>query len=228
MGAQQAGGVVGPFDECTEPQEIERVVAQAGAEHDAAKEVRAVLDPVGECSGVDVRCGQPRPQLQPGGVEGFPGIGGDAAPHRMGIFARPLQAAGDRGRFVQRKAQGLPQTGRGDVAVNGQKGCPCAGQGQRDGDVLLEVASLRQQGQFAADVQCPRQVFGPLQIAAHPVEMRCGTRQHDYSSRTQVSLVPPPCDEFTTSDPSASATRVRPPATMRVWRPDSTNGRRSI
>ena len=33
------------------------------------------------------------------------------------------------------------------------------------------------------------------------------------SASTQVSLLPPPCDEFTTSDPLRSATRVRPPGT---------------
>ena len=44
---------------------------------------------------------------------------------------------------------------------------------------------------------------------------------------TQVSLVPPPWLELTTSEPSFSATRVRPPGTMVILRPDSTKGRRS-
>ncbi|NDH29828.1 MAG: alpha-E domain-containing protein [Betaproteobacteria bacterium] len=47
-------------------------------------------------------------------------------------------------------------------------------------------------------------------------------------SRTQVSLVPPPWEELTTSEPSRSATRVNPPGTMRISRPTSTKGRRSI
>ncbi len=42
------------------------------------------------------------------------------------------------------------------------------------------------------------------------------------SSRTQVSLVPPPCDELTTSEPSLSATRVRPPGTICTVLPLST------
>jgi hypothetical protein len=37
------------------------------------------------------------------------------------------------------------------------------------------------------------------------------------SSSTQVSLVPPPCDELTTSEPSLSATRVSPPGTICTW-----------
>ncbi len=38
----------------------------------------------------------------------------------------------------------------------------------------------------------------------------------DISSTTQVSLVPPPWLELTTSEPSFSATRVRPPGTTRM------------
>ncbi len=39
-----------------------------------------------------------------------------------------------------------------------------------------------------------------------------------------MSLVPPPCDELTTSEPSRSATRVRPPGTRLTVLPDSTYG----
>src|SRR5882724_6318663 len=49
---------------------------------------------------------------------------------------------------------------------------------------------------------------------------------HDPS--TQVSFVPPPCEEFTTSEPSRNATRVRPPGTTVTSFPDSTKGRRSM
>src|SRR5262245_61098663 len=44
-----------------------------------------------------------------------------------------------------------------------------------------------------------------------------------HRSSTQVSLVPPPCDELTTSDPSRRATRVRPPGTIVTSLPDNTN-----
>src|SRR6185436_14651672 len=36
------------------------------------------------------------------------------------------------------------------------------------------------------------------------------------SASTQVSLLPPPCDELTTSDPLFSATRVRPPGKTKI------------
>ena len=48
------------------------------------------------------------------------------------------------------------------------------------------------------------------------------------SISTKLSLVPPPWLEFTTSDPSRSATRVSPPGT--TWTPFAplrTNGRKS-
>src|ERR1700757_2722591 len=50
----------------------------------------------------------------------------------------------------------------------------------------------------------------------------------NYSSNIQVSLVPPPWLELTTSEPSFSATRVSPPGTM-VWglSPVTTKGSRS-
>src|SRR5215468_3735094 len=49
-----------------------------------------------------------------------------------------------------------------------------------------------------------------------------------HPSSTQVSLVPPPWLELTTSEPCLRATRVSPPGTMRMRsRPVSTNGRRS-
>src|SRR5579871_86937 len=37
--------------------------------------------------------------------------------------------------------------------------------------------------------------------------------------RTQVSLLPPPCEEFTTREPLRSATRVRPPGTSVTFSP---------
>ena len=36
---------------------------------------------------------------------------------------------------------------------------------------------------------------------------------------TQVSLLPPPCDEFTTSEPLRRATRVSPPGTISIFSP---------
>src|SRR5688500_14239312 len=53
-------------------------------------------------------------------------------------------------------------------------------------------------------------------------------RFHDQYSNTQVSLVPPPCEEFTTSEPSFSATRVSPPGTVVISSPQRMKGRKSM
>ena len=48
--------------------------------------------------------------------------------------------------------------------------------------------------------------------------LRSGLACH-LSASTQVSLTPPPCEEFTTSEPSLSATRVSPPGTSSIRSP---------
>ena len=73
------------------------------------------------------------------------------------------------------------------------------------------VASLRQQGGAVRRVEHAREILRTLHVACHPVKVIGGSTEHVYSSRTQVSLVPPPCDELTTSEPLVRATRVRPP-----------------
>src|SRR5262245_33663752 len=52
-------------------------------------------------------------------------------------------------------------------------------------------------------------------------------RDHRAFSITQVSLLPPPWLEFTTSDPLTSAVRVSPPGSTHVDRPLTLYGRRS-
>src|SRR5690606_17057188 len=62
-------------------------------------------------------------------------------------------------------------------------------------------------------------IFNPFDIPAHPIHsLRHPTEEkiafHSVPSRsrsTQVSLLPPPWEEFTTSDPFFIATRVNPP-----------------
>ena len=111
---------------------------------------------------------------------------------------------------------------------------------QRAGDVerrepllVLQRGVLRQQRHAVGHVENARGVLRPLDVAGHPVEVeasdsisrddagrwtsrtvRPDPRHLHCSSTTHVSFVPPPCEEFTTSEPSRSATRVRPPGTI--------------
>ena len=86
----------------------------------------------------------------------------------------------------------------------------------------------RQRGQPLRHFEDAREIFRALDVAREPVQVVGGAREHAYVSSTQVSLVPPPWLELTTSEPFFSATRVSPPGTIRTRsRPTSTNGRRS-
>ena len=63
------------------------------------------------------------------------------------------------------------------------------------------------------------QIFGALDVAENPVEAVGYTAEH---GTTQVSLLPPPWDEFTTKESRLRATRVSPPGVTQVDCPRST------
>src|SRR3981081_2536234 len=86
---------------------------------------------------------------------------------------------------------------------------------------------MRQHRHAIVSIHEPRPALGAFDVARHPIQMVGGAAQHQASS-TQVSLVPPPCEELTTSEPSRKATRVSPPGTIVTSRPDSTKGRKSM
>src|SRR5690606_38603906 len=99
----------------------------------------------------------------------------------------------------------------------------------RRGLGLATVVALREHGDAQGHVDQARGVLGALDVARGPVEVAGGAAQHQVPpSSTQVSLVPPPCDEFATSEPSRSATRVRPPGTTWMRWPLRMYGRRSM
>ncbi|SKU71794.1 Uncharacterised protein [Mycobacteroides abscessus subsp. abscessus] len=67
---------------------------------------------------------------------------------------------------------------------------------------------------------------GSSDTSSAPASSRSATDARDAS--TQVSLEPPPWLEFTTSEPSGSATRVSPPGSTHTSSPSLTaKGRRS-
>src|SRR5690348_15451244 len=91
------------------------------------------------------------------------------------------------------------------------------------------------------DVEEAGQIFDALHVTREPdetcgvaVRQRRGTGRatarraaHVRHSSTHVSFEPPPCEEFTTSDPLRNATRVRPPGKTQVFLPVTAKGRRS-
>src|SRR5262249_6900224 len=78
------------------------------------------------------------------------------------------------------------------------------------------------EGHVVGHVEDARGLLGALHVAADPEERVGDARQHQASPRsTQVSLLPPPCDELTTIDPARSATRVSPPGTIATFCPSN-------
>ena len=91
--------------------------------------------------------------------------------------------------------------------------------------LVLEI-----QQQLDVDIENPRVGLRPFNVAAQPETRVRNSAQHDTSSwsRTHVSLLPPPCEEFTTSDPFRMATLVSPPGMITVFSPDRIYGRKSM
>ena len=135
----------------------------------------------------------------------------DREENRIGI-----RLVGEEGLEVRNREGGE----RGDFARQLRRG--------KDGEhvfpgCLREVLreSLRLGRKVLRDQEQPRDVFGALEIPPHPVERvrDAGKHQPPFEASTQVSLLPPPCEELTTYDPGRNATRVRPPGRTRTDSP---------
>ena len=204
---------------------MQRLIHQHGAHGHAAREVRTKFHPFKKLSRVAHKA-VPRGHafdLQPGLVLRLPNLGGQRTAHRAGVFARCAQTGQDARRvalIAHHEVHHLARTHRlvalgvsGQQLADAQEAAPAA---------LFRRLGLAQQRGLVIDVEHAGGVFGALGVARHPVQVVCSTAEHGYSSRIQVSLVPPPWDEFTTSEPSCKATRVRPPGTICTVFPLST------
>ena len=160
--------------------------------------------------------------LEPGGVERLPHFRGDRAPDRAGVLAGLAQARDDAAGVlaVEGKELGGRVGAEARVALGVEiEHAECL---ERRAPVARDdLRCVRQERMAVVGIERAREAFGALAEARHPVKVVGGAGEHQFSS-TQVSLVPPLWLELTTSDPSTSATRVRPPGTIVVSRPDNT------
>ena len=152
-------------------------------------------------------------------VELLPQLGTDLLAHLARVLARRRDAGGDRRRGCWDRKSESARSDRHRHSTPDLADCPARPARAASAGPALERGLVQHQVQL--DIQHARGVLGALQIAAHPVQTVGDAREHDvYSLSTQVSLLPPPCDEFTTSDPLRSATRVSPPGTMVTLSPN--------
>src|SRR3954466_6835605 len=231
---ENARGVVGALQMQPEPREPVGVVAQHGPVGRAVESQRGLLHEAQEFRQFLPRRGALAPdflQFDPGTVDGVPHLGGQRGAYRARVEPRRLDAILDRGGVGIRERQILDDVLLVGFLINFvETGADAGGQQRRIPLVGLADIGRRQRGYPQRRIDGARKIFGALDIAGQPVQVFGGARQHanSYSSRIQVSLVPPPWLELTTSEPSFSATRVSPPGTMVVCLlPVSTKGRRS-
>ena len=178
---------------------------------DAAQELVRLVLPAG------VLGGAPHRPVEP--VDPLPHVDADLLADLAQVLARGMDARGDR--VLVAAIEGELMHERDDV-VGAAVG---HGRLQAVEDAMpVPARRLRRavERQVGVDVDQARRVLGALEVAARSSRRRrrrvtaCGSSPapSGYSS-TQVSLLPPPWEELTTSDPRRSATRVRPPGTDR-------------
>ena len=219
----QPRGVVGPFQPVTEAKEIVAVIAQMRGFDGATQKRRLPHRPVGQAAQLKLaaRLAFKLPQLLKGRIQRVPHLAGQRGPHDAPVFPRAFKAGGDRGRVVAVEKQIAFDVALHRVAVFVAE--PVGGAGgpqERIPFVAIAMPDGRQKRDPRPHLQKPGHHLRPLDIAADPVEVVGGPAQHViYSASTQVSLTPPPCEELTTSEPSRSATRVRPPGTSSIFSP---------
>ena len=195
---------------------------------DAGEAIEAVLE-IGEereHAGRDEQLGRPLLRVEIERVEVEPQLGRDVVAQRDGVVARDVDAAANRIGIVGVEREEIEDRS----VVGGRVGLGeqlALAENREQRRPRLRVARRALDQQMVVDVEQARAPFGPFQIARSPEKMTRDSPEHQASS-TQVSLLPPPCEEFTINEPSRSATRVSPPASTRGLAPSSTKGRKSI
>ena len=150
------------------------LVAQHGAQRDAARQVRAVLDPFEKLAGVVFQhIGlQHFLHVEPGLVLGFPDLGGQRATYGAGVFARFGQARNHRrriGRIAHHEVDDF--TGAEDVVVLGKAVFQLGNTEQGAPDLGVIFVGLRQHAGLHIDVQHAGGVLGALGVARHPEQV---------------------------------------------------------
>src|SRR5205085_4038009 len=144
---------------------------------------------------------------QPGAVDRLPDLDGERGARRPCIVARLGEAGADRAGVGLRKGEVAADIGGIVRFARGAEGAGGADHGEGAPPGLLALLMVAERGEPDRRLDQARGEFGPLHIAADPVEMGGGAREHQPAppspgASTKLSLVPPPWLEFTTSEPS--------------------------
>src|SRR5581483_8238843 len=241
---ENAGGFVGALELATEAAEVPAFAVGHGGVRQAHEEVAGQLHLIEEIVRRldDFAAGAGGIDHQIIAIELKPHLGGDHFADGAGVFAGGAEAGDDGIGIVPVEGQEVD-----DVVLGG--GLVTLGEldvvaGDIDNRLpLLVLAARRIEHEVEVDVDETRDIFRAFDVAAHPVNRIRDTAEHQvgtpatwvaaplrmwsasaalvsgFSASTQVSLLPPPCEELTTSDPFLRATRVRPPGRTKISLP---------
>ena len=218
----------GTLEQQPESDELVRVAVGHGGVGGALEEVGAVAEILEEGArpardGAPVRAPDEQEQL----VDRLPHLARDLLAHRARVLARERDAVDHRVRVALVPEHPVAHVDRGRLVEVLRVALLVAEQLHDLEPRLTPIVHLHVEQRVEVHVEDARDVLCALDVARRPVQRLGDPAQHQAS--TQVSLLPPPCDELTTSEPSRSAVRVRPPGTMCVApAPERTKGRRSM
>ena len=224
---EDPGCHVRPLDVRAEPQELVRLAARKRRAHHALEAMRPLANtdelPVLRMHHA-LQAAAGEVEVEP--VQLLPHLGRDLIADTACVLARLRDARRDGVRVLrppeQELADGLRRVLVEVLAVD----LVAADEQQQPTPGLVAPRRIRVEERVEVDVHDPADELGTLDVAGRPVQRLGDAAQHQRS--TQVSLLPPPCEELTTSEPGRSAARVRPPGTTVTRSPWSTNGRRSM
>ena len=167
-GIQQAQGVIGTLNKSAQADKAEGIVAHDGAVRGAPKQMGTLLDPLTK----PAHAVMAEPLLgdianvQPGGVDVFPHVGGDPPTYRMGAGPRRTQTAVDARRVGRVQGKKVQQAFSVQWAMALVVIVQSAGDQQRHGQFVQAIAApvLGHQRQRIADIEHACEVFGTLQV----------------------------------------------------------------
>jgi len=190
-GIEQAQGVIGALDKGAQANKAEGIVAHDSAVSGAPKQMGALLDPLTKPAHAvmaqallgDIA------YVQPSGIDVFPHVGGDSPTYSVSAGPRRTQTAVDARRVGRVQGKKVQQAFSVQGAMARVVIVQGAGDQQRHGQLVQAIAApvLGHQRQRIADIEHAREVFGTLQVARHPVQIRGSSTQHGISPR------PPRC-----------------------------------
>src|SRR5262245_11417647 len=226
LGIQNSRCLIRSFDQPPETAEVPAFVMRHGRIERSQKQMTRCCD-VGEKIQTRRKTSRSRPSAildrEVKAIDLLPGLERDVLTHGPCVLARRSNRRQDRVRVVCIECEKLDDIGsRCIVVMFGEK--PIVARRTYQRTPLFLIALRKVQTEPRIHVDEARDIFRAFHIPAHPVKTISNTAQHD---STHVSLLPPPCEEFTTRDPFFNATRVRPPGNTKISFPYRTYGRRS-